>query len=114
MLPKANRLTKKRDIERVFRKGRRAAAGVVTLSALKNHTPKTRTTFIVGRKSGLKAAGRNLLKRRARAYFISQKEKIPAGYDMVVGFRGKFAKVPPFQEISQSLERCLNTLRSGS
>jgi ribonuclease P protein component len=111
MFPKPERLAKKRDIERVFRKGRHAAAGFTFINALENRVGKNRLTVIVGTKSKLKAVGRNLLKRRARAFLLSIKKDLPQGYDMIVGFKGQFVKVPAYQEVSNQLDQCVKKLR---
>ncbi|HLB32360.1 MAG TPA: ribonuclease P protein component [Patescibacteria group bacterium] len=113
MFPKPYRLAKKRDIERVFRKGRHGASGFAFINALENRLPHVRLTVIVGTKSKLKAVGRNLLKRRARAYIESIKKDLPTGNDLVVGFKGQFDKVPTYGEIARHLEECLKKLRSA-
>jgi len=111
MFPRINRLTKKRDIDRVFRKGKRSAAGFVFCNALAGRSTTSRFTVIIGTKSGLKATGRNLFKRRARASIINNIDRIPAGTDMIIGVRGRFEKVPKQAEIAENIEKCLSQLR---
>lgn len=110
MFSRKNRLTKKRDIDRVFRKGKRSAAGFVFCNAFSNRSTASKFTVIIGTKSGLKATGRNLFKRRARAVIIKKVDKIPAGTDMIIGVRGRFEKVPKQTEIAENIEKCLSQL----
>ena len=112
MFPKCNRLVKKRDIDTVFRKGRRAAAGFVFINSLSSRYPDGRATVIVGTKSKLKAAGRNLLKRRARAVASTLWDGLCKGRDVVIGFRGSFDKVPKYEEVKKNIETCASQLRS--
>ena len=113
MFPKPYRLAKKRDIERVFRKGQHGSSGFAFINALENRQENSRFTVIVGTKTKLKAVGRNLLKRRARAYLTLENKAIPAGRDYIIGFKGQFTKVPSYNDISQNLGECLKKLRSA-
>lgn len=114
MFSQKYRLTKKRDIDRVFRQGNRAAAGFVFCNTLENGLGYNRYTVMIGLKSGLKAAGRNLFKRRTRAIIIDEADSIHKGLDMIVGFRGRFEKVPKSKEIAENIDKCLKQLRSGA
>lgn len=114
MFPKSNRLVKKRDIENVFRRGARASSGFVFINALSGREPQGRATVIVGTKSKLKATGRNLLKRRARAIVSAQWNELCKGRDVVIGFRGSFETVPKFEEIKSNIEKCAQYLAKKS
>jgi ribonuclease P protein component len=113
MFPKSNRLTKKRDIENVFRKGARAASGFVFINSLPSRFSEGRATVIVGTKSKLKAVGRNLLKRRARAVATILWEDLCKGHDVIIGFRGSFEKVPKYSEIKQNIDKCASSFASN-
>lgn len=75
MLPSANRLTKKRDIERVFQKGRSTYVGGLGLRAAPNDLAPSRFTVVVSLKVSKKATKRNRLKRRLRE--IIRRELLP-------------------------------------
>jgi len=74
MLPKKNRLTKKKDIELVFKKGSGFRSGILLFKSLPNHLSCSRFAFVVSKKVSLKAVRRNTLRRRLR---VAAKEIIP-------------------------------------
>ena len=111
MFNKKSRLVKKRDIDRVFRKGRRAAQDFVFVNSLANNLSYHRAVVIVGTKSGLKAVGRNLLKRRAREVLSSSWDQLSPSSDIIIGFRGRFERVPKQAIIKEHIEKCLVLLR---
>ncbi len=114
MFPKQNRLTQKRDIDRAFKRGNRSAAGFLFCSSLRNNLGYNRYTVIIGTKSGLKAAGRNLFKRRTRSVLQDMQDKLPSSVDMVLGVKGQFNKVPKYSEIEENVSKCLSRLHSGA
>lgn len=75
MLPPANRLAKKRDIERAFKTGRSVYAGGLGLRFCPNGLKQSRFTVVVSLKVHKKANKRNLLKRRLRE--IIRREIMP-------------------------------------
>lgn len=64
MLPKINRLKKKKDIERVFKEGRGVKEDFLILKAVKNSLKNPRFAFIVSSKVSKKATLRNKIRRR--------------------------------------------------
>lgn len=112
MFPQNNRLVKKREIDKVFRQGSYSAAGFLYINALPNRVDHYRATVIVGKKSGLKAAGRNLLKRRGRESLKAEVTgRILSNCDIVLGFKGRFDKVPKYEQIKDLLDQCVKKLR---
>lgn len=109
MFAKNNRLAKKRDVNRVMRKGSRGSSSFVFCSSLPNSSGVSRFTVVVGLKSGLKAAGRNLLKRRCRSVIGENYKNIfgDKNYDVVIGFRGSFDKVPKYSQVKENTVSCL-------
>lgn len=63
MLPKINRLTKKRDIDEVFKKGKSLKHNFLILKTLPNGLQETRFCFIVSNKVSKKAVVRNKIRR---------------------------------------------------
>lgn len=84
MLPKKNRLERKEDFQKVIRKGSFFSFGDVALKAAKNNLGRTRTGFLVGRKSAKNATGRNRIKRMLRGTFLRNLDQIKPGLDIVI------------------------------
>jgi len=66
MLPKKNRLTKKKDFDFIFKKGQTAKSGFLIFKFLKNRLNEDRFGIIVSKKVSNKSVQRNLVKRRLR------------------------------------------------
>ncbi len=64
MLSKKNRLKKKKDFERVFKKGRGFKQGFLYLKILENNLKESRLGFVVGKNVSKRAVDRNKIKRR--------------------------------------------------
>lgn len=75
MLPPSNRLQKKKDIERVFKRGRSVYSGDLGLRFMPSNLKNPRFTIVVSLKVSKKANQRNLLKRRLRE--ILRREILP-------------------------------------
>ena len=67
MLPKTNRLTKKKDFENVFKKGKGIKGDFLILRFVGNKTKTCRFGIVVSKKISKKATVRNKIKRRIRA-----------------------------------------------
>jgi len=86
MLPKENRLKKRKDFERVLTKGEIKGNDLLVLKKIENGLQVSRFGFIVSRKISNKAVVRNKIKRRLREIvrvFLKEK-RIMSGYDVVV------------------------------
>jgi len=66
MLPQKNRLSKKKDFDRVFKKGKSSFDGLLGVKMLKNEQEFTRFGIIVSSKVSKRAVIRNKIKRRIR------------------------------------------------
>jgi ribonuclease P protein component len=80
--PRANRLLRKRDFDRVFAKRTSAAAGPIVVYVARNEVRAPRLGLIVSRKIG-SATVRNRWKRRLREAFRLEKHDLP-DIDVVV------------------------------
>jgi ribonuclease P protein component len=107
MLPKENRLRKKKDFEKVFQGGRRAGEKNLSLRARENSLPESRFGFVVPRKHFRKAVLRNKLKRRLRECVRKELYRIKNGYDVVVLGRPGLENLS-FVEIKEEIERLLS------
>ena len=83
MLPKENRLSKKKDIERVFKEGKGFKEDFLILKIVKNGLKNSRFAFIVPQQVSKKASLRNKLRRRLRELVRLKFKKIKGGLDLV-------------------------------
>jgi len=79
MLPKINSLKKRKDIERVFEKGKRFKEDFLILKITKNALSQTRFGFIVSKKVSKKATLRNKIKRKLREIVSKKGKKLKKG-----------------------------------
>lgn len=109
MLPKENRLKKKKDFERVFEKGEIVKGESIYIKALKTKEPFPRIGFIVSKKVSLNAVERNKIKRRIREIVkaISIKNK----FDIVIIALPKIKK-NTFEEIRQDVEKTFKKINN--
>ncbi len=66
MLPKKNRIRKKKEIEKIFKRGRTFKEASLVLKTMRNDLGVNRFGFIVSQKVAKKANIRNKIKRRLR------------------------------------------------
>ena len=83
MLPPKNRLKKKSDFERVFKKGTGYKDDSLILKTLKNNLETSRFGFIVSKKISNKAVVRNKIRRILREIIKKNLPKIKTGLDVV-------------------------------
>ena len=83
MLPKINRLRKKQDFDRVFKKSITIKSGYFILKVAKNDLGIKRVAFITSQKVSKKAVIRNQARRRLSAAASLEFKNIKEGVDMV-------------------------------
>lgn len=81
MLPKQNRLKKKKDFERIFKKGEGFKEGFLFLKVIKNNLEVSRFGFVVSKAFSKRAVLRNRIKRRLRVAVKARLPEVKAGYD---------------------------------
>jgi ribonuclease P protein component len=81
MLPKINRIKKKKDFELIFKKGASFKSPSFILKVLKTSLEYSRFGFVVSQKVSKKAVERNKIRRRLSE--IVKKQKIKPGLDLV-------------------------------
>ena len=102
MSPKINSLKKRKDIERVFEKGKRFKEDFLILKITKNALSQTRFGFIVSKKVSKKATLRNKIKRKLRE--IVSKKGFKKGIDiLLITLPGLETK--DFWEIDETLNK---------
>jgi ribonuclease P protein component len=84
MLPIKNRLTKKKDFQKVYQKGTFFSLGNLSLRIVKNEQEETRVGFLVGKKVAKKAVERNAIKRKLRNAVQLNIENIKPGCDVAM------------------------------
>ena len=83
MLPKINRVKKKKDFEVVFKKGASYKSNLLILRAAKNNSDETRFGFVVSLKVSKKATVRNKIRRRLAETARIELANIKEGLDLV-------------------------------
>ena len=83
MLSQKYRLTRKKDFEKIFKKGKKLKEDFLILAIAKNNLNRARFGFIVSQKVSKKAAIRNKIKRRLREITQTKLNKIQKGIDIV-------------------------------
>jgi len=106
MLPKENRLKKKKDFEQVFKKGRGFKEDFLFLKINENDLKESRFGFIVSREISKKAVVRNKIKRRLRETMKEELPKIKSGIDGVLVVK-KGAAEKDFLEIKKVVNSLL-------
>ena len=103
MLAKEHRLKKKKDFERVFKKGKLLAKDFLILRVAKNNLKITRVGLVVSQKVSKKAVLRNKVKRKIREAVRNNIKKINLGYDLIF-FTKKGIERKSFLEIKKTVE----------
>jgi ribonuclease P protein component len=116
MLSQRNRLTKNKDFDLVFKKGRSYYQPLFGIKILqKNNNRFNRFGILLSTKVSKKAVERNLYKRRIKAILNLEKPKLKVGYDCVIvvfpvilgksfqdiqtGIRGSFVKLNFYDQL---------------
>ena len=102
MLPKENRLKKKRDFEQVFKRGIGLKEDFLFLKIKKNNFGKKRFGFIVSQKVSKKAILRNRIKRKLREIIREKLPSIKPGIDGVLVAQPGLEK-KDFSEIKETI-----------
>lgn len=104
MLPKINRLCKKKEIDRVFKDGKSVKVGFLILKASKNKANIVRMCFIVSHKVFQNAVDRNKIKRRLREIARSLMSCLMGGRDVVIIVLPGF-KIGSFKETKENMKK---------
>lgn len=109
MLNKKNRLTKQKEVEAVFKRGRGSYDGYLGVKIVKNELEISRAAIIIGVKVSKKAVVRNKIKRRIAHIFREELPRFKIACDLVV------VVLPPaagldFQELKSSIHTHLSKL----
>ena len=83
MLPKINRITKKKDFEVIFRKAKSIKSNLFILRVAKNNLGLNRFGFVISQKVSKLATVRNKVRRRLREIVKVEFDNIKKGNDLV-------------------------------
>lgn len=92
MLPKKNRLKKKKDFEQIFKQGRGFKVDSLYLKIKENNLDSSRFGFIVSKKVSKKAVLRNKIKRKLREIIRLRLKK----KDVKIGVDAAIVVMPGF------------------
>lgn len=106
MLPKTNRLKKKKDFDFIFKKGKGFKSALFVVKMAENKLGAPRFGFIISSKISKKAVDRNKIRRRASEAIRLSLQNIKQGYD-VVFIALKAAKTATKGEIEESIVQLL-------
>jgi len=110
MLPKENRLKKKKDFEKLFKEGKSFREKFLVLRINENNLNKNRFGFIVSKKISKKAVTRNKIKRQLREIVREKINDFEKGFDVaILALSG--IELKSFKEISQVLGDILKKIK---
>ncbi|OGZ19056.1 MAG: ribonuclease P protein component [Candidatus Nealsonbacteria bacterium RBG_13_38_11] len=108
MLPLKNRIRKKKDIEKIFKRGRTFKEASLILKTLKNNLGLSRFGFVVSQKISKKANVRNKIKRRLREIVRFNPLKTDTD-NLFIALPGIEKK--DFTEIKKTVEKLLSKIK---
>ena len=102
---KNNVLRKDADFDNVYKKGRSVGEKYVVVFYIKNRSDINRTCFLASKKVG-NSVRRNRARRLMRESYRLLKDRLPAGYDIIIIARNTIAG-RSFSEVDSSLRRAM-------
>lgn len=110
MLPKINRLTKNKEFDNVFKRGRSSFDKITGVKFVANNLGINRIGILVSFKVSKKAVERNKIKRRIREIVRAELKNLKNGLDIVI-IALPDIKNKTFKEIKPSLAGHFKKLR---
>ena len=96
------------EFRRIYRKCRSAVSPCLVVYCQKNRRGQSRLGVTVSTKLG-HAVVRNRVRRRLREIYRLNREKMPAGYDIIIVARVRAAETP-YRKLERHYLRCLSEL----
>ena len=110
MLKKVNIITRKKEINKIFKNGKSSFDKIIGIKSFDNDLKINRFVIIIGTKVSKKAVVRNKLKRIIRSILSSEKNKIKIKQDCVIIVLPEIIK-NDYTEIKKSIIKHFNKLR---
>ena len=110
MFKKQFRLTRDKEFEKVFKKGKTSYNQFLGIKTIANNLDNNRFGIIVSTKVSKKAVERNKIKRRLREILKKYQENLNFGYDVVLITLPR-SKEASFQELNEAVFFSLNKLK---
>ena len=110
MLPKINRIRKKKDFETIFKNSKSLKTNLFIFKVRKNNLGVNRFGFVVSQKVSKKANVRNKVKRRLSDAMKAKMQNIEIGTDIVIIALSGIEK-KEFSEIKESINNTLTKSR---
>ncbi|MDD4901597.1 MAG: ribonuclease P protein component [Patescibacteria group bacterium] len=102
MIKKANRLTRKKDFDAVWQKGRSSFDKIFGVKVLSSGLQANRFGIMAGLKFSKKAVERNKIKRRIREIIGAEENNFKKGFDIAITAMPA-ARQKKFSELQESL-----------
>ena len=108
MLPKINRIKKKKEFEVIFKNSKSLRSNLFIFKIMKNSLGINRFGFVVSKKISKKAVDRNKIRRRLSDLMRAEEKNIKIGTDLlIVALPGIEKK--DFAELKEAIHKtCLN------
>ena len=107
MLPKANRLNRRRDFDELFKRGRSMGDGFFTLRYVKTSTSSPiRVGFVISAKTEKSSVKRNRVRRQCREVLRKILPDLVPGHDAAILIKKPFLPLT-FQEKQEKITRLL-------
>ncbi|PIQ92639.1 MAG: ribonuclease P protein component [Parcubacteria group bacterium CG11_big_fil_rev_8_21_14_0_20_39_14] len=110
MLAKKYRLSKKKDFQNIFKRGKSFKEGCIFLKAAANNIRFSRFGFVVSNKISKKSVERHKIKRRLNEIIRFKMPLIRKGYDMVI-IAGPEIKNKDYRELEEIIKKLLITAK---
>lgn len=110
MFKEENRLTKKKDFDAVWQKGRSSFDKILGVKILPNKLKINRFGIMIGLKVSKKAVLRNKIKRQLRESIKALAENLKIGFDIVITVLPA-ARDKKFSELEESIKLNFKRLR---
>ena len=110
MVPKINRIKKKKDFELIFKNSSSFKNNLFILKVKENNLGLNRFGFVISSKVSKKAVIRNKIRRRLAEIIKSEIENIPLGTDLVfIALRGIEKK--EFVDLKEAVKTTLSKIK---
>ncbi len=108
MLPRASRLTARRDFDAAYRRGRALRGRILTLRVVVRPSGPSRFGFVVGTRVSKRATVRNRIKRQLRHLVRDRLSGVPAHLDVVITYHGGADSTP--ETLTTAITNALHAL----